>query len=749
MTTPGGVTNLPTGALTLETMQSRLQDMSGGAMRARAGERFPSIMGGSSGGSPLADITPFGILTRIWAEFNSAVANADPADINGPDDLPELLLSFIENLPVIGEFVGLLEAILGTYDGDDPVLLQIKALFAFLRPDGKIDAGKLFGELPQHILGVITALVSKFTGGLIELGQLYKPAAGQERNWLESFDKPESVPAGDGFEHDATVGRTRLGSAKLTFDGAEHVRTSDPIEVAAGQALDIGGYVRFDGYTGTGGPAVALRVLAYNAGDQLIGSQQIGTVTPSGATSADFETVMQTSWTAPANTAYVYVRMEGLAAGTAGTAHFDDLWLRMPAQSLPQQWIEGLTGALSNLGDGISDAWNFVQNVIDKFMNGRGILGSLFSLSHFETEVAKVFGPGSSIPQGNVDGLGGALAALLPKSDWTKFLTGFTDAGNNGTAPSTGIPDLDGLINSFLGVRTTATDANEAATTTQSQIELKVITTGALDGLTLVRTPFTSSGTWTPSAIPSGCTERVKVGAAVIGGGQGGSRPINSASYGYKYGTDGTSNGSYHQGGPAAKGGLGGGYAYEEWDTSTAGSSQSVVVGAGGAGATSDGSSGSMGGVSSFGSLVSSTVGVGSILTPQGFLGSVSAPGDGGEGGQLFGGTSSGSSQGPQSATDGLPGSPSALAAGGAGGSANGGAGSAGGNASSDPLAVSGGAGGGGGAGHTNTLSNGGNGGAGGFPGGGGGGGGQGRVGRNGNGGPGGNGAVYVYEWFK
>ncbi|MGZ9830158.1 hypothetical protein ACXYTP_24920, partial [Tsukamurella ocularis] len=104
--------------------------------------------------------------------FNSAVANADPADINGPEDLPELLLSFIENLPVVGEFVGLLEAILGTYDGDDPTLLQIQALFGFLRSDGMIDASKLFGELPAVMLQAILSLASGGLLGNVELGQL-------------------------------------------------------------------------------------------------------------------------------------------------------------------------------------------------------------------------------------------------------------------------------------------------------------------------------------------------------------------------------------------------------------------------------------------------------------------------------------------------------------------------------------------------------------------------------------------------
>lgn len=133
LTTPGGVPNLPQGALTLENLASSTQDMSGTAMKSRAVQRFPGIMDNSTGLSPLSDLTPFGILTRIWAEFNAAVANADPADIQGPEDLPELLLQFIEGLPVVGQFVGVLEAILGTYDGDDAVLLAVQEFFKNLR----------------------------------------------------------------------------------------------------------------------------------------------------------------------------------------------------------------------------------------------------------------------------------------------------------------------------------------------------------------------------------------------------------------------------------------------------------------------------------------------------------------------------------------------------------------------------------------------------------------------------------------
>ena len=133
MTTPAGVPNLPAGALTLDTMQSKLQDTSTTAQRARAVERVPDTFNSSTGGNPAADLSPFGVIFQLFAGFASTVANADPNDIQGPADLPGLLLAFVESLPVVGEFVRLGEAIGGTYVGDDPVLNAIQDLFGPIR----------------------------------------------------------------------------------------------------------------------------------------------------------------------------------------------------------------------------------------------------------------------------------------------------------------------------------------------------------------------------------------------------------------------------------------------------------------------------------------------------------------------------------------------------------------------------------------------------------------------------------------
>ena len=130
MTTPAGVPNLPIGALTVETLGQQLQDQTAAAMRDRAGERVPNIFNSSTGGDILNDLSPFGIITNIWAGINSLIANSDPSDIQGPEDLPPLLMDFIEGLPFVGQFVTLLQALVGTYDGEDETLLSIQELLS-------------------------------------------------------------------------------------------------------------------------------------------------------------------------------------------------------------------------------------------------------------------------------------------------------------------------------------------------------------------------------------------------------------------------------------------------------------------------------------------------------------------------------------------------------------------------------------------------------------------------------------------
>lgn len=132
MTTPGGVPNLPPGALTFDTLVS-LQDQTPETLREQASARVPSTFHAATLGDPMSEFSFGGLMTQLFAGFSSAVANADPADIEGPEDLPPLLTGFINELPIIGTLTGLPEAIYGTYDGPDPILDFIEVLFAPIR----------------------------------------------------------------------------------------------------------------------------------------------------------------------------------------------------------------------------------------------------------------------------------------------------------------------------------------------------------------------------------------------------------------------------------------------------------------------------------------------------------------------------------------------------------------------------------------------------------------------------------------
>lgn len=186
MTVPFGVPNLPAGALTLETLAARLQDQSAAQMRNLAGERMPSIFNVSTGGIILSDLTPFGIITRIWAAFMSFIANADPNDVDGPEDLPGLLTDFIESLPVIGELVELLEAILGTYTGTDPVLLAVQEIFAPIR--------KLLQLVSGQDVGFPT--VEEVAAGWVDLGAAITVTSENWANFLAATGQADIAALG-------------------------------------------------------------------------------------------------------------------------------------------------------------------------------------------------------------------------------------------------------------------------------------------------------------------------------------------------------------------------------------------------------------------------------------------------------------------------------------------------------------------------------------------------------------------------
>ena len=206
MTAPGGTPGLPSGTvLTLDNLQSRLQDMSPAAMKSRAVDWFPAKANSTTGGNPAAGASPFGVLTDIWSRFNATVAAADPAAVNSVSDLDNLFDEFVHNLPVVGKFVELVEAFTGDYEGDDEVLIGIQ---------------NLFGTIPKLIGGLLSGSwipgldASKIVSGTMlqsRIANLIPDLA----NRVQSSVFRTAVRKGSNLVADSTLSDTSLDAARL------------------------------------------------------------------------------------------------------------------------------------------------------------------------------------------------------------------------------------------------------------------------------------------------------------------------------------------------------------------------------------------------------------------------------------------------------------------------------------------------------------------------------------------------------
>ena len=754
MTTPGGIANLPAGAMTGPTIGQTLQNLTPEKLRVRAGSRAPAMFANSPGGDALDVSSPLGLMTQIFGQFMSSVANADPADIQGPEDLPDLLVEFLENLPVVGPFVEVVEAMLGVYTGDDPELLQIQDLFALLRKVLELIGGVATGNLPT-----IGQLVDGFgdlaaaVGGLIE--GLFKIPLWQLDNGgvevVDRFDGLATVDAVEGWSWDESDGHDEPGCALFTATGAPGVLLSPtPVEVREDEPYTVSAWAKATGISGGG---ITLGVQWYDADHVALSTSTAESV----ASPATAWAQLSGSVTVPAGAKFSRRMLR--CENTAGEVRWDDVRFKGEAQTIPQQWVDGLADALQGVID-------WVGQLVDQLLGAIGLpaMGSLPDrindladeigawLEDTEdraAELADLIGdllanPASvigTLPQTLISNASGWVTTALGGKATTAAVNAVNDflldLANAILSAIRGVPVVGGVIADRIEdvlddiglLKATAETAQATADAVQvgivegwangstSGADLDVYDTmGAIralvggDGYTRVN--FTSSTTWN---IPTGTTELI--GVLVSAGNNG----VNGSTYS----ADPTLGGA---------GGAGGGHKAQAISPSGLTALYFEIGTPGNPSRVRANNSG--------GTILAEAFpgGAGAMATQFGYSTSSSQGAAGGAGG----------SGGPTSSTAGTAGSSSSAASGGSAGTkasnSNGGAGGAGGTASgSVPCGGGGGGGGGGGTGQTfpGVGANGGNGGAGGFPGGGGGGGGSGSNGTvKGSGGSGGAGGA-------
>lgn len=601
---------------------------------------------------------------------------------------------------------------------------------------------------PGSVLAAIVAAAGQFFNGVIPLSWIGDVVKDLLTNG--DFRDASSVANNPDWAWDAAVpGHLSGGSVRTSATSAVKVLRSNLIQVVKGQTMDLQVFAKWSGMAAAAGSnPLQLAVTPYSGAGSPLTQVVIAALQPSAADGG--WTSLSGSYTVPDGVSGVATTLRVTDGATSGIVWFSNASTHM-TNKMPLNYVVGLVDQLAQFTTqiqdtleelarkaGLTDLADLIDTIADKA--SADLNDIIHRLQHIGTDglfdASKLFNLdniAAGIPIEKILNLPNQLAQLAT----TTFVNALRDliGGNSnstnaqiqarlsalnasgqidaakllGTIAKTsvqGLGDLEdsvvsgfqNMFNSWFGGSSAVGTPTEVATTIEA-IKQAVIGGYVVD-------TFTSNGTWTK---PPNLIEWY--GVAIGGGGKGmpGEGVVDTS-------------GAIHEGGV---GGSSGGYIAQQIEPAAVPASVAVSIGTG---ATTNGADG---GITSIGSLVSSSPNGNGISTITGYLSTSSMPGSGGKGGSASGGAGSGGT-----ATAGTSGGSAALGAGGAGGQGKvgtgnqvGNSGSTGGTASLTGPTKSGGGGGGGGggvggSGGLGSSYTGGSGGNGGYPGGGSGGGG-------------------------
>lgn len=227
----------------------------------------------------------------------------------------------------------------------------LRPLRLLLGWDDPLPAKNLFGPIRPNVIGQVP--VSSIGGGNPNLAP------------DPQFTDAESIEAADGWTHDPAVGRTTVGSARVTATGVQRELLSDPpTPVAPRQRMTFLVHARWQGLVG-GTLPIQVGVATYDENGQFIGNIQAAGVAASGNSSGGVNGFQQIIgyYTVPAGVEFVRQRLVVTATATAGTVWFDDA-AHYKNQNLLLDMVEDLPENLSALGARIQEALNEGWNAI-------------------------------------------------------------------------------------------------------------------------------------------------------------------------------------------------------------------------------------------------------------------------------------------------------------------------------------------------------------------------------------------------
>lgn len=344
------------------------------------------MTGGIPSGSDPAYLTPHpfsimgGALSQLGTWDEATVRSTIEARERSNPSMTQVSDEVFRGLdPSLGMVAGTIEAIfrriLGAIpliDLEDPegpavqLLDQMETFFTnwrsflddinFLDPD--FDLATAQQSFATNVIQPFITAVGNVLNSIIPAGLVPLLGVGQVGDYSPNlflngdFADPEALNSSTIYTHDATVGRTALGSAKTIANGTTRPLFSNHILVAPGQKVDVEAYVLYSGVT-SGADGIKLRVTPFNgstAGAPAVLPGAGSHITPSGTIGA-WQKLNGQYITPGSGVTSIVVELLVDSNVTAGSVWWDDaLAQKLTANNLiPKDFISGLQSALDAL----------------------------------------------------------------------------------------------------------------------------------------------------------------------------------------------------------------------------------------------------------------------------------------------------------------------------------------------------------------------------------------------------------------
>ena len=242
------------------------------------------------------------------------------------------------------------------------------ALAAALTGTSPLNAQNLFNQVSSSLLGLVP---------FSHIGQ-----ANPNLIATPTFDSAAALIGNPNWTWDGTDGHTTNGSASAVANGTVQTLTSNVIQVAQGQVMTIGAWVKYIGLTATAGQnAIRVNVAGFLGSTPVTTAIAASIASPTGTTGG--WTQVSGSYTIPSGIDNIVVQLQITADATAVTVKYDDA-SATKTQLMSGNWMSGFSGGGSTV---IQDLQGITDNIVQA-INPLASVGN--TLAQIETNLQNI-----------------------------------------------------------------------------------------------------------------------------------------------------------------------------------------------------------------------------------------------------------------------------------------------------------------------------------------------------------------------